>query len=208
MTRKTVGQSLIAGLAVCCITAACALNTASSKFSTGDRLTLQGFPKRVAVGTIVGSPPEGTDATARLSRGLVDLGFDVVMSGGYLDRIVRSWGYAVSEAIPADARKKLHETYKLDGLFVGSLSPDKGMMLVDTQMSLRLVSLPSGTLVWSTNVGSDEFVPFWSGTRNSAIMLTEKALKALEKDLHQEPTKAGQQPAPSIVKSGPSKGSN
>ncbi len=200
MTRKTAAKPIIIVLVLCCITAACALNTASSKFSTGDRLTLQGFPKRVAVGTIVGSPPEGKDATTRLARGLVDLGFDVVMSGGYLDRIVRSWGYAVTEAIPADARKKLYETYKLEGLFVGSLSPDKGMLFVDTQLSLRLVSLPSGTLLWSTNASSDEFVPYWAGTKSSAMMLTEKALKALEKDLYQEPARTGQQPAPSTAK--------
>ena len=203
-----MSKAVLIAFIIVCLTAACALNMASSKLSYGDRAAVTWFPKRVAVATVVGAPPVGADATARLSRGLVDLGFDVVRSGADVDRVLRQWGYGISDSISADTRKRLHETYGLEGLFVGFLSPDKGQVLAETQLSLRLISIPSGNLVWSANVLSQEATPFWGGMRNTATMLAEKALEALEKDLYQEQTKSAQAPASPTLKKDQSEGSN
>lgn len=184
-----MSKAILIAFIIVCLTAACALNMASSKLSYGDRAVVKGFPRRVAVATVVGAPAVGADATARLSRGLVDLGFDVIRSGADVDRLLSRWGYGVSDAISAETRKRLHETYGLEGLFVGFLSPDKGQALTETQLSLRLISIPTGNLVWSANVLSQEVTPFWGGMRNTAVVLAEKALEALEKDLYQEPVK-------------------
>ena len=84
-----MGKTALAVLIIACLTAACALNMASSKLSYGDRLTVAGFPKRVGVATLVGNLAARQDATNRLSRGLVDLGFQVVTSNWDVDKILR-----------------------------------------------------------------------------------------------------------------------
>ena len=206
--RDVVSKAVVIAFIILCLTAACALNMASSKLSYGDRAMVKGFPKRVAVATVVGAPPVGADATARLAQGLVDLGFDVVRSGADVDRVLRQWGYGISDSISADARKRLHETYGLEGLFVGFLSPDKGQVLAETQLSLRLISIPTGSLVWSANVLSQEIQGFSWGLKKTAVTLAEKALEALEKDLYQEPTKSAQTTASPTLKKDQPEGSN
>jgi hypothetical protein len=199
MKTNVVSKAVLIAFIIVCLTAACALNMASSKLSYGDRVAVNGFPKRVAVATIVGNPPTGADATARLAQGLVDLGFDVVMSGADVDRIFHQWGYGVSGTISEDSRRKLQETYRIDGLFVGTLSPDKQPLHIETRLSLRLISLPAGNLVWSANVLSEEIVGLSGGLKKTAVTLAEKALEALEKDLYPQPTKPAQTPASSTM---------
>jgi hypothetical protein len=208
MRRDVVSKAIVIAFIMVCLTAACALNMASSKLSYGDRVAVKGFPKRVAVATILGNPPTGFDATARLARGLVDLGFDVVMSGVDVDRILQQRGYGVSETIPEDSRRKLQETYRIDGLFVGVLSPDKQALHIETRFSLRLIGLPTGSLVWSANVLSAEVVGLSGGLRKTAVTLAEKALEALEKDLYSQPTVPVQTPASSTTTKDQSEGSN
>jgi hypothetical protein len=199
MRRSIVSKAIVIAFIIVCLTAACALNMASSKLSYGDRVAVNGFPKRVAVATIVGNPPTGADATARLAQGLVDLGFDVVTSGADVDRIFHQWGYGVSETISEDSRRKLQETYRIDGLFVGTLSPDKQPLHIETRLSLRLISLPAGNLVWSANVLSEEIVGLSGGLKKTAVALAEKALQALEKDLYPDPKKSAETPASSTM---------
>jgi hypothetical protein len=199
MKTNVVSKAVLIAFIIVCLTAACALNMASSKLSYGDRVAVNGFPKRVAVATIVGNPPTGADATARLAQGLVDLGFDVVMSGADVDRIFHQWGYGVSGTISEDSRRKLQETYRIDGLFVGTLSPDKQPLHIETRLSLRLISLPAGNLAWSANVLSEEIVGLSGGLKKTAVTLAEKALEALEKDLYPQPTKPAETPASSTM---------
>ena len=203
-----MSKAVVIAFIIVCLTAACALNMASSKLSYGDRAPAKGFPKRVAVASIVGNPPTGADATARLAQGLVDLGFDVVMGGADVDRILRQRGYGVSETISEDSRKKLQETYRLEGLFVGALSPDKQPLLIETRLSLKLISLSTGSLVWSANVLSQEIPGLSGGLKKTAVTLAEKALEALEKDLYQEPKKSAETPASSTMTKDQSGGSN
>jgi hypothetical protein len=208
MRRDVVSKAIVIAFVIVSLTAACALNMASSKLSYGDRAAVKGFPQRFAVATIVGNPPTGVDATVRLAQGLVDLGFDVVVSGADVDKIFRQWGYGVSETISDDSRKKLQETYRIDGLFVGTLSPDKQPLLIETRLSLKLISIPTGSLVWSANVLSQEIPGLSGGLKKTAVMLAEKALDALEKDLYPKPTKPAETPASSTLKKDQPEGSN
>ncbi len=195
-------------LVVACLTAACALNMASSKLSCGDRVPVQGFPRRVAVATIQGNPPTGYDVTARLAQGLVDLGFDVVMTGIDVDRILRQRGSGVSESITDEARRKLQETYKVDGLLTGTMMPDKEHVLLETRLSLRLVAVPSGNLVWSANILSQEIPRLSLGMKATGIALAEKALEALQKDLYPEGKKTAGTAASSTTTRNQPQGSN
>lgn len=195
-------------LVIACLTAACALNTASSKLSYGDRVAVQGFPKRVAVATIQGNPPTGYDVTARLAQGLIDLGFDVAMTGIDVDRILRQRGSGVSETVTEEAKKKLQEAYKVEGLLVGTMSPEKETLLLETRLSLRLVAIPSGNLVWSANVTSQEIPRLSAGMKATGVALAEKALEALQKDLYPEPKKSAGAAAPSTTTRNQQEGSH
>ena len=108
--KNCLGKTVFAALIIACLTAACALNTASSKLSYGDRLTVAGFPKRVGVATLVGNLTAQQDATSRLSRGLIDLGFQVVTSNWDVDKILGRWAEGVSETIPEHYSQKAGRT--------------------------------------------------------------------------------------------------
>ena len=97
--KNCLGKTVFAALVIACLTAACALNTAS-QLSYGDRLTAAGFPKRIGVATLVGNLTAQQDATSRLSRGLIDLGFQVVTVNWDVDRILGRWAEGASETIP------------------------------------------------------------------------------------------------------------
>jgi hypothetical protein len=170
-----------------CLTAACALNMASSKLSHGDRLPVAGFPKRIGVATIVGNLTAQQDATSRLSRGLIDLGFQVVTNNWNVDRILGQWAEGVSETIPETIRRRLEERYGLEGLFVGTLSQDKGNIVNETRLSLRLIDVPTGKLVWSANVLGRGVAGLSGGVKDTAVAAVEKALHSLEKDIYPNP---------------------
>jgi hypothetical protein len=160
------------------------------------------------VATIQGNPPTGYDVTARLAQGLVDLGFDVVMTGIDVDRLLRQRGSGVSETVTEEARKKLQETYKVEGLLVGTMMPDKELVLLETRLSLRLVAIPSGKLVWSANVLGQEIPRLSLGMKATGVALAEKALEALQKDLYPEPKKTAEAAAPSSTTRSQQEGSN
>jgi hypothetical protein len=206
--RDVVSKVVCIALVIACLTAACALNMASSKLSYGDRVAVQGFPKRVVVATIQGNPPTGYDVTTRLAQGLVDLGFDVVMTGIDVDRILRQRGSGVSETVTEEARKKLQEAYKVEGLLVGTMAPDKELLLLETRLSLRLVAIPSGNLAWSANVTSQEIPRLSAGMKAIGVALAEKALEALEKDLYPQPKKTAGTAATSTTSRNQQEGSN
>ena len=170
------------GLAIVCVTAACALNMASSKFSYGDGLPA-GFPKRVGIATLTGNLSAHEEATDRFSRGLVDLGFQVVARSWDLDRVLRWSGDGVMENIPEPIRKELEARYGLQGIFVGILSQDKGRLVDETRLTLRLISVSTGRLIWSTNVVGDAVIGLSPTAKEMGVAAAEKALRSLEKDI-------------------------
>ena len=103
--RHSKSEAILAALAIICLTAACALNTGSSKLSYGGPAAVAGFPSRVGVATLVGNLTARNEATSRLSRGLVDLGFQVDARSWDLDRILRWSADGVYENIPEEIRK-------------------------------------------------------------------------------------------------------
>jgi hypothetical protein len=208
MRRDVVSKVVCITLVIACLTAACALNIASSKLSYGDRVAVQGFPKRVAVATIQGNPPTGFDVTTRLAQGLVDLGFDVVMTGIDVDRTLRQRGSGVSETVTEEAKKRLQETYRVEGLFTGTVMPEKELILLETRLSLRLTAIPSGSLVWSANVLSQEIPRLSLGMKATGVALAEKALEALQKDLYPAPKKTAEKASSSTASGTQQEGSN
>ena len=93
----------------------------------------------------------------------------------------------VSETIPEHIRKKLEERYGLEGIFVGTLSQDKGNFVDETRLSLRLISVPTGKLVWSANVVGGGVTGLDGGVNERAVSAVEKALHSLEKDVYSDP---------------------
>ncbi|HUJ90599.1 MAG TPA: hypothetical protein VLX12_10415 [Syntrophorhabdales bacterium] len=182
-----MSKTILVALGVICLAAACALNVASSKLSYGDRLTVAGFPKRVGVATLAGNLAAQAEATDRLSRGLVDLGFQVVARSWAMDKVLRQSAEGISEKIPERIRKRLEEQYGLEGIFVGTLSQDRGNFVDETRLSLRLISVPTGNLVWSTNVVGGGVTGLDGGVNERAVSAVEKALHSLEKDVYPDP---------------------
>ncbi len=201
--KNCVGGTVLAIFIIACLTAACALNMASSKLSNGDRLPVVGFPKRVGVATLVGNLTAQQEATNRLSRGLIDLGFQVVTNNWDVDKILGHWAEGVVETIPEPARRKLEERYGLQGIFVGTLSQDKGSVVNETRLSLRFISVPTGKLVWSANVVGGGVAGLSGGVKDTALAAVQKALASLEKDLYKDPkeNKRGTRQASSAVQS-------
>jgi hypothetical protein len=185
--RYSVSKTILVALAFICLAAACALNVASSKLSPGDRASVVAFPKRVGVATLVGNVAAQVEATDRLSRGLVDLGFQVVTRNWDMDKALRRSAEGVSETIPEQIRKRLEERYGLEGVFVGTLSQDRGNFVDETRLSLRLISVPTGKLVWSTNVVGGGVTGLDGGVNERAVSAVEKALHSLEKDVYSDP---------------------
>ena len=177
---------------IICLTAACALNMASSKLSPGDRVTVAGFPKRIGVATLAGNLAAREEATNRLSRGLVDLGFQVAARSWDVDKILRYSADGIYENVPESIRKELEGTYGLQGIFVGTLSQDRGNLISETRLSLRLISIPGGKLIWSTNVRGGGITGLSGGVQETAIAAAGKALQSLEKDLCPDPKKSNQ----------------
>ncbi|HVN24012.1 MAG TPA: hypothetical protein VMT71_08565 [Syntrophorhabdales bacterium] len=181
------------GLLMFGITAACALNMASSKLADKDRIWVSGFPKRVGVATIVGNLSAGQNATDRLSRGLVDMGFHVVTINWDVDKMLGQWGRGVDESLPETTRRRLQERYGLEGLFVGMLSQDKGNFINDTRLSLRLIGVPDGKLVWSVDVKGESPANLGGGVKDTAVSAVEKALQSLQKDVYRDHPKTAQE---------------
>ena len=170
-----------------CLTAACGLNMSSSKVSYGVRDLPPGVPKKVAVTTLTGNLTTQSDATDRFSRGLVDLQFEVVVPPAEVDRAMARSGEGISESIPEGTRKRLQETYGLQGIFLGTLSQERGPLTIDTRLTVKFVSLTTGQLIWSTNVLRQEVTGVSSGLQNAAISAVQEALTKLEQDLRQPP---------------------
>ena len=182
------------------------MNTASSKLSYGNQAAGAGFPNRVGVATLVGNLTAQEEATNRLSRGLVDLGFQVVARSWDLDRVLRRSADGVSENIPEEVRKTLGERYGLQGIFVGILSQDKGRLIDETRLSLRLVSISTGRLIWSANVVGDAAIGLSPTVKDMSVAAVEKALRSLEKDIYPPPKKPIQASStPGLQKSPPQK---
>ncbi len=137
--------------------------------------------------TIVGNLAAQQDATARLSRGLVDMGFHVVATNWDMDKALGRWAAGIDEALPEATRRRLVELYGLEGIFVGRLSQDKGNFVDETLLSLRLLSLPGGTLVWSADVHGGGVSGLDGGVQDRAISAVKKALRSLEKDMYANP---------------------
>ena len=204
--RHSKSEAILAALAIICLTAACALNTGSSKLSYGGPAAVAGFPSRVGVATLVGNLTARNEATSRLSRGLVDLGFQVDARSWDLDRILRWSADGVYENIPVEIRKELEERYGLQGIFIGTLSQDKGRLIDETRLSLRLVSISTGRLIWSTNVVGDAVIGMSPTVKEMSVAAVEKALRSLQKDIYPPSKKSGQtSPAPGLQKSPPQK---
>ncbi len=204
--RNSASEALLVGLAIVCVTAACALNMASSKFSYGDGLPA-GFPKRVGVATLTGNLSAHEEATDRLSRGLVDLGFQVVARSWDLDRVLRWSGDGVMENIPEPIRKELEARYGLQGIFVGILSQDKGRLVDETRLTLRLISVSTGRAIWSTDVVGDAVIGLSPTAKEMGVAAAEKALRSLEKDIFPPAQKKTAQTSstPGLQKSPPQK---
>ncbi len=194
--NRVTGKSLVV-LIVVAVSAACALNVASSKLSSVDRAPGPEFPKRVGVATIIGNLAAGQGATDRLSRGLVDLGFKVVGNNWDIDRILGDWAAGVDESIPEVTRVALQAQYGLEGIFVGILSQDKGNLLDETRLYLKLMSLPTGRLVWSVNIHGGGVTNLHGGVQHTAVSAVEKALRSLEKDLYTDPPPSKKAASPS-----------
>ncbi len=145
--------------------------------------------RAVSVATLVGNLTAQEEATNRLSRGLVDLGFQVVARSWDLDRVLHRSADGVSENIPEEIRKKLHQPYGLQGIFIGTLSQDRGHLISETRLSLRLISVATGKLIWSTNVVGDAVTGLSGAVKDMAIAAVEKALQSLEKDIYPAPMK-------------------
>jgi len=180
-------EKLLIGLTIACLTAACALNVASSKLSYGDRPAVVELPRRVGVATIVGNLAAQQDATARFSSGLVDMGFHVVATNWDMDKVLGRWSAGIDDALPEFTRRRLAELYGLEGIFVGSLSQDKGNFVDETRLSLRLISVPSGTVVWSADVHGGGVSGLDGGVKDRAISAVKKALRSLEKEMYANP---------------------
>lgn len=172
-------------LILACFTAACGLNMTSSKLSYGVRELPPGIPKKVAVCTFSGSPTTQPDATDRFARGLVDLQFDVVIPPAEADKIVGRLGEGISETMPESTRKRLQETYGLQGIFLGTVSHERGPLTIDTRLTVKFVSLATGQLIWSTNVLRQEVTGLSSGIQNAAVLAVQEALAKLEQGLLQ-----------------------
>jgi len=177
----------LVSLVVVCFTAACALNMASSKLSYGVREVPAGVPKKVAVCTFTGSPTTQSDATDRFSRGLVDLQFNVAIPSAEADRIVGRPGEGISENMPESTRKRLQEAYGLQGIFLGTLSHERGPLTIDTRLSVKFVSLATGQFIWSANVLGHEVTGLSGGIQKAAMLAAQEALAKLEQDLLQPP---------------------
>ncbi|HME44594.1 MAG TPA: hypothetical protein VKF36_16010 [Syntrophorhabdales bacterium] len=185
--KNCLGGTALTIFIIACLTAACALNVASSKLSSGDRPPVVTFPKRVGVATLTGNLAAQQEATTRLSRGLIDLGFQVVTSNWNVDKVLGRWAEGVFETIPEPARRQLQEQYGLEGIFVGILSQDQGNVVNETRLSLRLISVPTGKLVWSANVLGGGVAGLSGGVKDTALAAVQKALASLEKDLYKDP---------------------
>jgi hypothetical protein len=187
LSKDWVKGTLFAASIIACLTTACSLNVASSKLSSGDHVPLAGFPERVGVATIGGNLAARQDATSRLARGLVDLGFKVVANNWDVDKILGKGANGIDETIPEAIRRGLEERYGIKGLFVGELLQDKGSIVNETRLSLRFISVPTGKLIWSANVLGGGVRDLSGGVNVRAVSAVEKALNALKKDIYADP---------------------
>jgi len=83
----------------------------------------------------------------------------------------------------------LQETYGLQGIFLGTISHERGPFTIDTRLTVKFLSLSTGQLIWSTNVLGQEVTGISGGIQRAAVLAAQEALAKLEQDLFQPPKK-------------------
>jgi hypothetical protein len=141
----------------------------------------------VGVATLVGNLTAQEEATDHLCRGLVDLGLQVVASNWDIDKVLLRSTEGLSEKMPESLRKRLEETYGLQGIFVGTLSQERVPLINEVRLTLRLISIPDGKLLWSANVLGRGVTGLSGGVKEMAVGAVEKALESLKNDLYPDP---------------------
>jgi len=156
-----------------CLTAACGLNMSRQRFRTGSR-SAAGGAKEGGGNDVNGEPHDPVGCHGSFLAGLVDLQFEVVVPR---PRSTGPWhvpGRHIRKHTGGHPQE-IAGNYGLQGIFLGTLSQERGPLTIDTRLTVKFVSLTTGQLIWSTNVLRQEVTGVSSGLQNAAFSAVQEA---------------------------------
>jgi hypothetical protein len=157
--------------------ASCGFSRTSSHFTPGDRSVSAAIPRKVAVRLCETSPSVRFDVMNALAENLSSMGIDVANVGNVADTQLVCGG----ETLPEAVRKSLRDNLGIEGLFVGVFEQRRVEPMLLTRFELRLIDIPSGRLVWSTNVKRDDLAAT-ANARTAAAKAAKTAVESFQKD--------------------------
>jgi len=159
--------------------------TQSTGFAIGQNIKElpDGVPKRVGVSQFIGEYPINIQATDEFSSGLIVLGFDVV-ERQQISTIYNELGVQQSGIIDDDTRLEIGNQLGLQGIFVGSVTGESSIFLVDSHLNIKLVDIETGRIIWSATAKDPRFTTLSLDVRTSITHTVRNALNILKNDLN------------------------
>ena len=143
----------------------------------------EGIPKKVGVSVFSWDFPSTIQSTDQFSAGLITLGFEVV-ERQHFDKIISELNLQETGLITERTRKELGEQIGLEGVFVGSILGEVSPVSIDTHLTIKLVDVLTGRIIWSVTTRDPRVIAWSADVRSSVVHTTNQALKMLEQDLH------------------------
>lgn len=144
-----------------------------------------GVPQRVILLPFKGNPPVNYEATDRFAAGLPAIGFNVERTPE-TDAIAARLDLETWE-LDEGVRKMLAEKFGAQAVFLGLLDQERGRLSISSRLQVRMLELPSGRPLWTTETKSYQAAMQMGDIYMLAQLCADEALKRLQKDMHEPP---------------------
>ena len=93
-------------------------------------------------------------------------------------------GNAAYYDIDDDTRLEIGNQLGLQGIFVGSVTGESSIFLVDSHLNIKLVDIETGRIIWSATAKDPRFTTLSLDVRTSITHTVRNALNILKNDLN------------------------
>ena len=166
----------------------CAMPAPLTSTSTGimtdlpKRTLPDGVPIRVGVILFKGDRAIRLQATDSFQSGLVPLGFQVV-ERSQIEAVLNELGFQQTDLVDPHTREHLGQVLGIGGVFLGSITGESRPNWIDTHLSVRLVSVKTGQILWAVEAHDPRILTFSVDVKTSAVHTVREALRLLQRDL-------------------------
>ena len=173
-------KKIIALILCCMFLYGCATGTSNIN---PRMLVYQNFPHRVGVFSFTGSQyaPHATDV---FSMGLIEIPyFEEVVERNKIQQVLQELGFQYSGLVDERTITEAGKQLGLDAIFVGNVVTYQEPMWLDTRITIKLVEVKTGAILWGSNTKDNRTVALVLDPSESAEVAAKNALKKLKEDL-------------------------